>query len=146
MRNRVRAELLPLMDDIAGRDVVPLLLRTAAVLADDAELAADRAGGFDPTDARALAAAPPPLARRVVRRWLRALAGGPGGYPPDAATVERVLAVARGDRQACEIAGGHRVERHRQRLRIIAAGALLSNSGMGTGIELPSPSADEGTN
>ena len=36
VRNRVRDELLPLLDDIAGRDVVPLLVRTAGLLADDA--------------------------------------------------------------------------------------------------------------
>ena len=65
VRNRVRHELLPLMDAIAGRDVVPLLVRTAEVVADDLALADAHAGDLDPTDAKALAAAPPALARRV---------------------------------------------------------------------------------
>ena len=39
VRNRVRHELLPLMDSIAGRDTVPLLVRTAETAADDAALA-----------------------------------------------------------------------------------------------------------
>ena len=49
------------------------------------------AAALDPTDARALSAAPAALARRAVRRWLTAGCE----HPPDAATVERVLAVAR---------------------------------------------------
>ena len=48
------------------------------------------AAALDPTDARALAAAPLPLARRAVRRWLTC------EHPPDLATVDRVLQVARG--------------------------------------------------
>lgn len=119
LRNRVRHELLPLLCDIAGRDVVPVLARQADLLRDDAELLDVLATELDPTDARALARAPLPLARRAVRRWLRS--GGPGGpehHPPDAAATERVLAVARGDALACEVAGGWRVSRHAGRLRL----------------------------
>ena len=74
MRNRVRHELLPLLDDIAGRDVVPLLVRTADVAADDLALAEAHAGDLDPTDARALAAAAPARARRAAcaAGWRRA--------------------------------------------------------------------------
>ena len=39
VRNRVRHELLPLMDSIAGRDTVPLLVRTAETAAADVALA-----------------------------------------------------------------------------------------------------------
>ncbi|HLT70598.1 MAG TPA: tRNA lysidine(34) synthetase TilS [Acidimicrobiales bacterium] len=118
-RNRVRHELLPLLDDIAGRDVVPVIARQADLLRDDAALLDELAGALDPRDARALAAAPAPLARRAVRRWLRE--AGPGGgerHPPDAAATERVLAVARGEAVACELAGGWRVARTRGRLRL----------------------------
>ena len=71
-RNRVRHELLPLLDAIAERDVAALLARQAALLADDAALLDELAAAIDPTDAGALAAAPVALARRAVRRWLRA--------------------------------------------------------------------------
>src|SRR3954447_2538752 len=37
-RNRVRHELLPLIDDIAARDIVPVLARQAELLAADADL------------------------------------------------------------------------------------------------------------
>ena len=127
VRNRVRAELLPLMADIADRDVVPLVLRTADTVDADLAWLDAAAAAIDPTDARALAAAPLAIARRAVRRWLSR-----DGYPPDAATVERVLGVARGEHVACEIAGGLRVQRHEQRLSAVAGGQLLSSDGMGS--------------
>jgi tRNA(Ile)-lysidine synthase len=71
------------------------------------------ASGLDPTDAKALAAAPVALARRALRQWLA------DPYPPDAAALDRLLAVARGEVKACELATGIRVERHGQRLRKI---------------------------
>ncbi|MDQ4097898.1 MAG: tRNA lysidine(34) synthetase TilS, partial [Actinomycetota bacterium] len=89
-RNRVRAELMPILEDLAERDVVRVLARQAAVLRSEAAFLDALAAEIDPTDTRALAAAPVPLARRAVRRWLTA------EHPPDLATVDRVLAVARG--------------------------------------------------
>jgi len=114
LRNRVRAELLPLMDALAGRDLVPILTRQAELWRDDADLLDTLAADLDPTDARALAAAPIALARRVVRAWLTT------DHPPDLATVTRVLAVARGDVEACETNDGRRVARHHQRLSLDA--------------------------
>jgi hypothetical protein len=57
------------------------------------------------------------LARRAIRRWLS------GSHPPDAASVERVLAVARGEVIACELAGGFRISRTNQRISITPAPA-----------------------
>ena len=113
-RNRVRHEVLPLLDDVADRDVRPLLARAASIAATDVALLDELAAAIDPTDALALAAAPPALARRAVRRWLRAL--DPEHHPPDLASVERVLAVARGDAVAAQVSGGVEVRRSRQRL------------------------------
>lgn len=111
-RNRVRAEVLPLLDDVAGRDTVALLARTAALVGDDARFLDELARAVDPTDASGLAAAPVVLARRAVRRWLS------DRYPPDAATVERVLAVARGEARATDAGGGRRVVRSKGVLRL----------------------------
>jgi tRNA(Ile)-lysidine synthase len=113
-RNRVRHELLPLLDAVADRDVAGVLARQASLLRDDADLLASLAAAIDPTDARALAAAPPPLARRAVRGWLAA----GRDHPPDAATVERVLAVARGRAKGADVGDGRRVLRHAGRLRL----------------------------
>ncbi len=113
-RNRVRHELLPLADAIAGRDVAALLARQSATLADEAAFLDELAARLDPTDVAGLRAAPVALARRAVRVWLRDLAQP--RYPPDAAAVERVLAVARGEVLACEVASGLRIRRSAGRL------------------------------
>ena len=110
-RNRVRHEVLPLLAAVGQRDVAGVLARQARMLRDDADLLDQLASVIDPRDARTLASAPPALARRAVRRWLA------GAHPADAATVERVLAVARGEALACELPGGDRVERSGMRLR-----------------------------
>lgn len=115
LRNRVRHELLPLLDDIAGRDVAAVLARTASVVAADVGMLEELAAAVDPTDAAALSAAPPALARRAVRAWLRTF--DDERHPPDAASVERVLAVARGDAVAAQVVGGVEVRRSRQRLQ-----------------------------
>ena len=112
LRNRVRGELLPLLTELGRRDPVPVLVRQADLLRDESDLLDLLAADLDPADADALADAHPAVARRAVRRWLT------DGYPPDAATVERVLAVARGEAVATEIGGGRRVERSRRRLHL----------------------------
>lgn len=119
VRNRIRHEVLPLLATIGARDPVPILARQADLLRADAAYL-EAAASLDPADARALRAAPPALARRAVRRWLRPVLGG---YPPDAQAIERVLAVARGEVRAAEIAGGVRVSRREGRLAIHAAPA-----------------------
>lgn len=145
LRNRVRHELLPLCCAVAGRDLVPVLARQAGVLAGEADLLDGLASALDPTDARGLARADPALARRAVRRWLRD--GGPGAaprtaeetaahglpapeppardgesHPPDLGAVERVLAVARGEAAATDVAPGLHVRRSGGRLSIAPGG------------------------
>ena len=114
-RSRVRHELLPLASEIAARDVAPIIARTADMLREEDRLLDALATEIDPTDARAVAAAHPVLARRALRLWLTV-----DGYPPDAAAIERVLGVAHGHATACELPGGRRLERSHQRFRIIA--------------------------
>lgn len=121
-RNRIRHTLVPLMAELAGRDPVPILVRQAGLIAADVELLDELADEIDPSDASALAAARPALARRAVRRWLRAGAG-PEHHPPSAAEVERVLEVARGHVVACQLAGGREVRRSARRLRLSTAAA-----------------------
>ena len=121
-RNRVRHEVLPLLDDVAERDVAAVVARAAAHAADDAELLESLAAGVDPMDCAALRSAPAPLARRAVRGWLRRHLGG---HPPDAPTVDRVLAVAAGDRLATDVRGELEVRRSSRRLRLARRGDVL---------------------
>ena len=111
-RNRVRHEILPLLNDVAERDVVPLLIRAGEIAEKDADLLDQLAQEIDVTDAAALASAPIALARRSIRAWLR------GEHPPDLASVERVLQVARGEALGTEITGGRSVRRTNGKLRL----------------------------
>lgn len=129
VRNRVRHEVLPLLDDIAGRDVALLLARTASVARSDADLLADVIADamhrIEVTDARALAALPPNLGRRVLRTWLTR-----DGYPPDHATVQRAYDVVIGASRACDLGANRRLVRHRQALSIVPRQPLASADGM----------------
>ena len=113
-RNRIRHEVLPLLQSISQRDVVSVIARQAGLVRDDDALLDELASALDPTDAKAISTAPQALARRALRMWLA------HPYPPDLATVERVLCVARGETPGCDIGGGRQVKRSQQRLKIIA--------------------------
>lgn len=146
VRNRIRHQLLPLCSAIAGRDVVPVLARQAAVLAGDADLLDVVATLVDPHDAKALSAAPGAVARRSIREWLT----GNGPYPPPLDAVERVLEVARGQRVATEIPGGRRVVRSHGRLSATAGppGRVPPPTPVGDGMathHTPVPSPHSGT-
>jgi len=128
LRNRIRAELLPLCSELAGRDIVPVLARQAGLLAGDAELLQVVAELVDPLDAKAVAATPDAVARRAIRAWLT----GDSRYPPSLDAVERVLEVARGMRKATEIDGGVRVSRSRGRLSQSPVSSAARSSAIGS--------------
>ncbi|MCY3910394.1 MAG: tRNA lysidine(34) synthetase TilS [bacterium] len=113
-RNRVRHELLPLLCDIADRDVVPIIARSASLMGGIRDLLDEQATAIDPTDAKAMANAPEPLAQMALRRWIQSETDSE--HPPDAAAIERVLAVIRNEARSTEIGGGWRVTRSSQRL------------------------------
>jgi tRNA(Ile)-lysidine synthase len=116
-RNWIRHEVLPRLSEGAGRDLVPVLARQAAILREESEyldeLAAAAWPGHGERPARLLAAMPPVLARRAVRQWL-------GPPPPSLDEVERVLAVARAEVRATEVSGGRRVSRRSGRMHVSA--------------------------
>jgi tRNA(Ile)-lysidine synthase len=116
-RNRVRHEVLPLLAEVFGRDPVPLLARTASLLAEDADLLSELALGIDATDTHRLRAAPRPLALRALRSWVRETEG-PDQHPPSLEDLERAWAVVTGEAKACELSGGRRLSRHSGRLRL----------------------------
>lgn len=116
-RNRVRSEVLPLLADVAGRDVVPLLCRLAEQSAEQSDLIESLAAHVDPTDARALASAPSPVAAAAIRRWWRDETGL--AHPPDAAAVARILEVAAGSAVGCDALSGWSVRRTANRLRLV---------------------------
>jgi tRNA(Ile)-lysidine synthase len=118
-RNWIRHEVLPLLERGAGRDLTPVLTRQAEVLRSESDFldALARAAWPGEAGARArdLAALPDPLARRAVRCWL-------GRPPPALDEVDAVLAVARGERRAVDLAGDRRVERSAGVMRAVGTG------------------------
>lgn len=113
VRNRIRHEVLPLLADVSGRDPIPLLARHAMRAAEATHLLSGLVADVDPTDVQALAELPDDLVRLALRGWLTR---GADGLPPDSASVERVLDVARGRIRATEVVGGYRVVRSAGRL------------------------------
>ncbi len=117
-RNLVRARVLPELSHVAGRDLVPLLARQAAVLRDEASFLNDAAKQAVPDylDVRALRAAAPTLRRRRLRDLVREVASD--GHPPSGAELDRLEAVVAGVAVATELAGRIRVARREGRLRV----------------------------
>ena len=64
-----------------GRDLVPVLARQAALLADEADLLDELADGDRPRRRRGPERGAGPLARRATRRWLRGAAPHPPTWP-----------------------------------------------------------------
>lgn len=115
-RNRVRAEVLPLLCEVAQRDLVGVLARQAGLLAGERALLDRLAAQIDASSAPALAEADPALARRALRRHLREELELE--HPLELAAIERALSVARGEAAACELPGGARLSRSHGRLRV----------------------------
>jgi len=96
---------------------VPILDRQADVFASIADYLKLESAELDPTDTRVLREVPEVVARVALREWLRT--GTEERHPPDAATIDRVMAVVRGDAVATELGGNRRVERTAGKLRIV---------------------------
>ena len=115
-RNRIRNEVLPLLNNIADRDVAPLLARSSGHARGAALVIAKEAAQLDPTDAKGLASVPEAVAAMALQRWIREETGDE--HPIDAASIQRVLDVVHGRVKAAEVTGGWRVARSQQRLSI----------------------------
>jgi tRNA(Ile)-lysidine synthase len=133
-RNQVRHQLLPVMCDIAQRDVVPLLARQADVVFEDRawlDLVAqpDALVALGDVDCRELREWP--LARR--RRWLRTklfvVDEFGDAHPPSAAELDRADRVIAGDVVATELQGGRRLSRRAQRLTLEDVSTTLTKHG-----------------
>jgi hypoxanthine phosphoribosyltransferase len=136
LRNRVRAELLPMLEALSGRDPVPLLARTASSARREVSLLDELAEWSvpDATDVASLLDAPGPLADRALRSWLRvARLDGLDAHPPSEAELARVRSVVEGRAVATELAGGLRVARRQGRLRLSTSdsGTLAAVDGSG---------------
>lgn len=112
IRNRVRGEVIPLLADVAKRDVVPIFARSALIFQQAAEFIATKAKELDPTDAKAIAAADEVVAIEALRMWLI----DDKGHSISRQLALQVLRVAKGERVAVDLPGAIRVRRSRGRL------------------------------
>jgi len=122
-RNRIRHELLPVMDDVAGRDVVPLFARQAGLMYEERvwlnQLSrADDVTSLGQADCRELSTWPKARLRRWLRGQLRSADRGDGTHPPSADEVKRCVAVVHGEAVATELSGGRRLSRSGQHLTL----------------------------
>jgi len=122
-RNRVRHELLPLMNDVMQRDVVPVLMRATGVMDDELAwlhqiTAPDLLLGLGDADCRELATWPAARLRHWLRGVLESANDHGDVYAPSVDEVERAMAVVRGEVVACELSGGRRLSRQHQRLTL----------------------------
>jgi tRNA(Ile)-lysidine synthase len=122
-RNRVRHELIAVMNDVAERDVVPVLARQAKLMHDervwlDLLARGDDAMTLEEADCRIVRAWPVARQRRWLREQLRSADEGDGAHPPSADEVERALAVIAGTVVATEVSRGRRLSRRDQHLTL----------------------------
>jgi len=115
-RNRVRAEVLPLLADIFQRDPVPMLTRAAGHQREVVGLLDQLSDTVDATDSRALRHEHPALARHALRRWLRQETDA--SHAVGTATVDRVMDVVAHRSRSTELGDGWRVCRTDGRLRV----------------------------
>jgi len=120
-RVSVRRKLIPLAAEIFGRDPVPLLNRHADTVADALDVVEATSSALDPTDTGALGDAQAAVASDALRRWIRDQTGDE--HYVDMASIDRVMAVVRGEAIAAEVVGGHRVARTSGKLRVESEGA-----------------------
>ncbi|MGH3733586.1 MAG: tRNA lysidine(34) synthetase TilS [Acidimicrobiales bacterium] len=133
-RNRVRHQLIPLLCEVAERDVVPLLARQAEVLFDDrnwlaALVEADGPGALEEVDCRQLREWPRARLRRWLRTRLSVIDELGEQHPPSSAEIERALGVVDGDVVAVELEGGRRLSRRAQHLSLEGGSATLTPHG-----------------
>jgi tRNA(Ile)-lysidine synthase len=140
-RARLRAEALPLLDDVLGGGVAPALARTAALLREDLDALDDLAavelaglrqqGADDGLPAAPLTALPAALRRRVLRGWLRG-AGVPDLQAVHIGAVDALLTRWRGQGPV-DLPGGATVVRTSGRLVARAPGEVRTDVAAATG-------------
>ncbi len=107
VRNRIRHEVIPLLNEIADRDIVPLVSRTAELLSQDNSFLNEYASSLWPNgdpDTRELAKLDLVLQRHALRTWIK-------GYPPTYDEIERILDVVNHKVRSTQLSGNRTIWR-----------------------------------
>ena len=116
-RNQIRHQILPLLNSISDRDLVPILERQADIFRSGADFLKAESEKINPTNCDELSEAHTAVARESIRNWI--WENRDDDHPPDIATIDRVLAVASLEMRSTDIGFGWRVERTHRVLRIV---------------------------
>ena len=116
-RNQIRHQILPLLNSISDRDLVPILERQADILRSGADFLKAESEKVNPTNCDELSEAHTAVASESIRNWI--WENRDDDPPPDIATIDRVLAVASLEIRSTDIGSGWRVERTNRVLRIV---------------------------
>jgi tRNA(Ile)-lysidine synthase len=114
-RNRVRHKLIPLVEEIFGRDVRPAILRMAKMLrAENELLEASMPEAPEELSVAVIKSLPEALQRRLIHRWLKSRDARDVGFD----VVERVRALCHETTAKTNLAGNRHVRRRGMKLFI----------------------------
>lgn len=107
VRNRIRNEVIPLLDEISNRDTTTLIVRAAEAINSDAkyirELAISKWPKGEPTT-KSLRDLDPALQIHALREWIE-------GYPPSTEEMERILKVVSHEIKSTQLSGHRTIRR-----------------------------------
>ncbi|MFN8016445.1 MAG: tRNA lysidine(34) synthetase TilS [Acidimicrobiia bacterium] len=107
VRNRVRHELIPLLNEIAGRDVTPLIARSSKIFQSDNEYLNKLASQVWPkgeASTKDLRGLDPVIQVHALRNWII-------GYPPSEDEMDRILQVVNHEIVSTQISGDRTIWR-----------------------------------
>lgn len=114
-RNRIRHELIPLINEICGLDVTEQLTRVASHQAEIVEMLDSQVEDIDLSDCKSLRTLPKPTFVAAMRRLWRQSTGG--SDTPSSAGFERIRDVARGLSPRQDVQSGWVIARTNGKLR-----------------------------
>lgn len=118
-RNKIRHLALPLLNEIAEKDIVPLLVRTSQQARETYDAINEKTDSVinDPSDITELSQVDDVVACVALHKWLKGFI--PNGKMLDSATVQRALSVARKEVQGTQLPGGAFLRRSKGKLFVV---------------------------
>jgi|GEM_PF-3143261 len=107
VRNRIRHEAIPLLDEISNRDVTELLVRASQIIKEDSDYidtVAQICWPKEEASTKALRELDIVLQKHALRNWIQ-------GMPPSSEEIERILKVVNHEIKATQISGNRTIRR-----------------------------------
>ncbi len=114
VRNKIRYVVIPLLNDIAGRDIVPVIYRQMDLMREDNDFLQDCAVSVNVLDVKELKSTPKPIASRALRKLLT----DNNGYMPVSRDIQKVLDVVNLKHEATQIKNGVMIKRSKGKLKV----------------------------